>query len=144
MFLNIIILIIGLCLSALFASKASDAAADKGYNKLTWFHMCFWLGPIPYIIVAALPDITLHYQNNELIALQKAILYSLNSTSNTYSEKTAQSVENLLKELQPASRISFVKQSPTTNYAPPAAFSNLSDYYEYDDDSKPSPKPSKK
>ena len=53
---SIIALIIGLCLNGLLASKASDVANDKGYEKRKWFHMCFWLGLISYIIVAAMPD----------------------------------------------------------------------------------------
>ena len=52
----IITVIVVLIFDALLASMASDVANDKGYDKSTWFHMCFWLGPISYIIVAAMPD----------------------------------------------------------------------------------------
>ena len=52
----IVILIVALCLNGLLASNASDMANDKGYEKRKWFHMCFWLGPISYIIIAAMPD----------------------------------------------------------------------------------------
>ena len=53
---SIIALIVVLCLNGLLSSNASDMANDKGYEKRKWFHMCFWLGPISYIIVAAMPD----------------------------------------------------------------------------------------
>ena len=49
--------IVALCLNGLLSSKASDVAADKGYDKDTWFHMCFWLGLLSYIIIAAMPDL---------------------------------------------------------------------------------------
>ena len=37
-------------------STVSDIAEDKGYEKRTWFHMCFWLGLPAYLIVCAMPD----------------------------------------------------------------------------------------
>ena len=57
-----IAVIVVLIFDVLLADKASDVAKDKGYNKSTWFHMCFWLGPISYIIVAAMPDLVLRQQ----------------------------------------------------------------------------------
>ena len=52
----VIIIVVCLILNGVLASAASDIAKDKGYEKKHWFHMCFWLGPIAYIIVAAMPD----------------------------------------------------------------------------------------
>lgn len=58
-FIIIIAVIVVLVINGILASSASNVAEDKGYEKRTWFHMCFWLGPISYIIVAAMPDMTL-------------------------------------------------------------------------------------
>lgn len=71
MFLWIVILIVALCLHGLLASKASDVACDKGYEKRTWFHMCFWLGFISFVIIAAMPDKKLREQTNTMILLQR-------------------------------------------------------------------------
>jgi len=54
--ISIIVLAVYLIINGVLASAASDIAADKGYMKETWFHMCFWLGPIAYVIVAAMPN----------------------------------------------------------------------------------------
>ena len=48
----VIIILVYLILNGVLASAASDIAKDKGYEKKPWFHMCFWLGLISYIIVA--------------------------------------------------------------------------------------------
>jgi len=76
MFLTIviIIIIIVLCLDGLLSSKASDIAQDKGYEKSTWFHMCFWLGPISFIIIAAMPDLTLRKKQDETISQLKQLI----------------------------------------------------------------------
>lgn len=74
---GLILVIIGivlLCLNGLLASAASDIADDKGYEKGKWFHMCFWLGPIPYIIIAAMPDLKLQRKQDETKRLLSEIL----------------------------------------------------------------------
>ena len=42
------------------SAPAQDAtlriAADKGYKERKWFHYCFWLGLIGYLMVCAMPD----------------------------------------------------------------------------------------
>ena len=62
-------LLVFLFLNGLLASKASDIAEDKGYEKSTWFHMCFWLGLIAYIIVAAMPDRVMQGKVDQMIIL---------------------------------------------------------------------------
>ena len=52
----IVLVIIYLIVNGILASHASRIAQEKGYEKRKWFHMCFWLGPVAYIIVAAMPD----------------------------------------------------------------------------------------
>lgn len=63
--------ILYLIVNGILASKASDAADDKGYDKRTWFHMCFWLGPVAYLVVAALPDFAARQQRKEILDLLK-------------------------------------------------------------------------
>ena len=62
-------LLVFLFLNGLLASKASDIAEDKGYEKSTWFHMRFWLGLIAYIIVAAMPDRVMQGKVDQMIIL---------------------------------------------------------------------------
>jgi len=73
------------------ASTASDVAEDKGYSKRKFFHMCFWLAPIPYIIVAALPDMRMRAQNEQLIGLQTKMLEKLDGVIEPASEKNSNS-----------------------------------------------------
>ena len=70
----IIILIVGLCLNGYLASNASDIANDKGYDKRKWFHMCFWLFPLAYIVVAAMPDLKLREQQAQTITLLQKLV----------------------------------------------------------------------
>ena len=49
-------LIIGIILNAYIAGQFRIAAADKGYDSSKYFHICFWLGIIGYLLVIALPD----------------------------------------------------------------------------------------
>lgn len=70
----IIVLIVVLCLNGFLASNASDIANDKGYEKKKWFHMCFWLGPISYIIIAAMPDQTMRSNQSKTNELLQQLL----------------------------------------------------------------------
>ena len=48
-------LLIGLiCLNVYIAKKFEAVANEKGFYG--FFHICFWLGAVGYILVAALPD----------------------------------------------------------------------------------------
>lgn len=67
----IIIIAVALCINGFLASNASDIAQNKGYEKKKWFHMCFWLGPISYIIIAAMPDLKMREIAAEMLKLQK-------------------------------------------------------------------------
>lgn len=55
-FVYVIALIILIAMKVILVSTVSDIAEDKGYEKRTWFHMCFWLGLPAYLIVCAMPD----------------------------------------------------------------------------------------
>ena len=38
------------------AKNMARIAADKGYKERKWFHYCFWLGLIGFLMVCAMPD----------------------------------------------------------------------------------------
>ena len=76
-FLYIVILVVVLCINGYLASNASDMASDKGYEKRKWFHMCFWLGPISYIIIAAMPDRQMRTIAENMIKLQQEMISKL-------------------------------------------------------------------
>ena len=76
-FIYIVILVVALCINGYLASNASDMANDKGYEKRKWFHMCFWLGPISYIIIAAMPDRKMHAFAENMIKLQQDMITKL-------------------------------------------------------------------
>lgn len=88
-------LLVFLLLNGLLASKASDIAEDKGYEKSTWFHMCFWLGLISYIIVAAMPDRVMQGKVDQMINL----LRTQNAASEAKKEAQSEDVDSFLPEL---------------------------------------------
>ena len=56
-------MIIPLLLIAIFifiwfkvAKNMARIAADKGYTERKWFHYCFWLGLVGFLMVCAMPD----------------------------------------------------------------------------------------
>ena len=60
---GILALIIGLLVLALviviwykIAKNMARIAADKGYTERKWFHYCFWLGFVGFLMVCAMPD----------------------------------------------------------------------------------------
>lgn len=67
-FVILIYLSIGLVVSPMM----EKAAAEKGYGKEAHaFAMCFWLGIIGCIYVAALPDKIRQNQNQQIIEMLK-------------------------------------------------------------------------
>ena len=88
-------LLVFLLLNGLLASKASDIAEDKGYEKSTWFHMRFWLGLIAYIIVAAMPDRVMQGKVDQMINL----LRTQNAASEAKKEAQSEDVDSFLPEL---------------------------------------------
>ena len=57
---EILVCLIPLVLMILVWFKASKnmarLAADKGYTERKWFHYCFWLGLVGFLMVCAMPD----------------------------------------------------------------------------------------
>lgn len=91
-FLYIVIIVVLLCLNGYLASNASDIASDKGYEKRKWFHMCFWLGPISYIIIAAMPDRQMRSITENMINLQKEMISKLEVIGTGNSENQTKAV----------------------------------------------------
>lgn len=95
----IIVLIVLLCLNGYLASNASDMANDKGYEKRKWFHMCFWLGPISYIIIAAMPDQAMRAKQDETNKLLEKMIETFNTTTEKQQQNRKDDVSSYLPEL---------------------------------------------
>ena len=98
-FIYIVIIIVALCLNGLLASNASDIANDKGYEKRKWFHMCFWLSPISYIIIAAMPDQNMRSKQDKTNELLEKMIASYNATAEKQAQNRRDDVSTYLPEL---------------------------------------------
>ena len=98
-FLYIVLLIVILCLNGLLASNASNIAEEKGYEKRKWFHMCFWVGPISYIIIAAMPDQAMRLKQDETNKLLNKMIESLNTTRERQAQDRTEDVSSYLPNL---------------------------------------------
>lgn len=78
------------------ASKASDIAKDKGYNKRTWFHMCFWLGLIAYLLVLGMPDLV---QREQQRAFGERLLETMQLSDQAAQARQQANVSSYLPEL---------------------------------------------
>ena len=54
--LYLIILALLIVLQYYVAKQFESVAKDKGYADSKYFHLCFWLGLVGYLLVIALPD----------------------------------------------------------------------------------------
>ena len=95
----IIIIIVLLCINGYLASNASDMANDKGYEKRKWFHMCFWLGPISYIIIASMPDQAMRAKQDETNKLLGKMIETFNTTTEKQQQNKKDDVSFYLPEL---------------------------------------------
>ena len=95
----ILIVCLYLCLNGLLASNASNIAKEKGYEKDKWFHMCFWLGPVAYIIVAAMPDKVLRENQEQTNTLLKKMLENFSATPEKQEQDVKEDVSSYLPEL---------------------------------------------
>lgn len=98
-FIYIIVLIVLLCVNGYLASNASDMAEEKGYEKRKWFHMCFWLGPISYIIIAAMPDQAMRAKQDKTNELLDKMIAAFNTTAEKQVQNHKDDVSNYLPEL---------------------------------------------
>lgn len=95
----IIVLAVALILNGVLASNASDMADDKGYEKRKWFHMCFWLGPISYIIIAAMPDKLMRSKQDKTNELLEKMIESHSVTADKQAQNHKDDVSSLLPEI---------------------------------------------
>ena len=56
MIVYLMILAVVLIINYFVAKQFESVAYDKGYNDSKYFHFCFWLGIVGYLLVIALPD----------------------------------------------------------------------------------------
>lgn len=52
----VLIIVVGLIVWFKAAKNMASIAADKGYTERKWFHYCFWLGLLGFLMVCAMPD----------------------------------------------------------------------------------------
>ena len=97
--ITIAVLVVAFCLNGLLASKASDMAENKGYEKKTWFHMCFWLGLISYIIIAAMPDHVMQKKIDQTNKLLEELLKAQKASPATNEHAQRADVGSFLPEL---------------------------------------------
>ena len=94
-----VVLIVVICLNGLLASKASYIAAEKGYNKRTWFHMCFWIVPFSYVVVAAMPDKEMRNKQDETNSLLRQLLKAQNAGGAQQGNEAGNDVGEYLPEI---------------------------------------------
>ena len=61
---------IAIGVSSFLAGEMADAAAQKGYERKRYWHICFWLGIMGYLVVIALPDTVLQEKIDKLSDMQ--------------------------------------------------------------------------
>ena len=64
--MEFLILVVALIIHIAVTIKFSIIATEKGYDGKNYFWVCFFLGTIGFIMVAALPDQNLYYLISEL------------------------------------------------------------------------------
>lgn len=61
--LYVIFLALVIYLDYYIAKQFESVAKNKGYTERKYFHLCFWLGLVGYLLVIALPDRGLTHAN---------------------------------------------------------------------------------
>lgn len=52
----LLVLVLAIVIWYKIAKNMARIAADKGYTERKWFHYCFWLGLVGFLMVCAMPD----------------------------------------------------------------------------------------
>ena len=90
----VLVLILGF-----LAGEISNVAENKGYPKRRYFHICFWLGPLGYLIVIALPDLKAReLQQQILAALEGSVMQGdlgVQGPHKTAAEKEPSPLQNV-------------------------------------------------
>lgn len=94
-----LVLIVVFVLNSVLASKASDIAEDKGYERRVWFNMCFWLGPLSYIIIAAMPDQLLRSKQDLTNELLREMIESYDASTKNQIHDHNDDISSYLPEL---------------------------------------------
>lgn len=91
-FLTVVALVLALAINVAMAINMSGVAAKKGYDAHEFhiFAWCFWLPPIGYLYVIALPDLYLQQQNIKLIKQNEEMIEILGSKTETKEEEHIQ------------------------------------------------------
>ena len=91
LFVYIIVLIIAIVINIAISSKFSDIAYEKGYDGQPYFWLCFFLGVVGYTMVAALPDLELYRNLDEVSASAPKVAAGKEQkrTVNIYSNQSA-------------------------------------------------------
>ena len=97
--LYILILIVLLCFHGYLSSNASDMAEEKGYEKRKWFHICFWMGPLGFVIIAAMPDKVMRKNQQQTNELLEKMLEAYNTTAEKQVQNTKEDISTYLPEL---------------------------------------------
>ena len=63
-FLYIVIFVVVVAINGYLSSKAGAIAEMKGHSGREWFHICFWLGFPGYLLLIALPDLSVHNETD--------------------------------------------------------------------------------
>ncbi len=98
-FLYIVLLIMFLCVHGYLASNASDMAEEKGFEKRKWFHICFWLGPIGFIIIASMPDRVMRNNQSQTNELLGELIKVCNTAPGVQEHNASDDISSYLPDL---------------------------------------------
>jgi len=91
--LYLVALIIIIVVHCLVVGEFASIAEEKGFERRRYWHFCFWLGFIGYLIVVALP-------NRKLTELSKALTdLKVESAGNKTTASAKKPAANYLPEL---------------------------------------------
>lgn len=125
-FVVIFALLIAVILNVILAKNAEAIAEKKGHNGRKWFHICFWLAPVSYVLVAALPDLNLLKKQEETIELLKKLV---SNTEANYPN----SMPNLPKAKSANDAVPFAAQHAATPQQSPKENVSFSDAFAPED-----------
>ena len=100
--LYFLIAVAALVINIIFCVKFKNCAEEKGHNGNAYFWVCFFFGPIGYILVAALPDINAKYlvcelseKVDKLERSRKVSVPAHSNNTNSYDRFSNDSLPNL-------------------------------------------------
>ena len=101
-FSSIIFVVVFLFINYIIAKSFEEIAFDKGYDSDAHaFAMCFWLGIIGYIYVAAMPTLdeeAIAKRKKRIEAIKDSVLSQNTSTAEKHTDSAASSAEGCKDE----------------------------------------------